>query len=258
MTEEKPVLVKTEDGICWISLNRPDKLNSMTLEMHEMVREVLDEAEADASVGCIVITGVGRAFCAGADVSHLAKFSPEEGKEFSQKGQETIVKILKCPKPVVAAVNGYALGGGCELAVACDYRIASDKARFGQPEISLGLVPGWGATQLLQRIVGPAKAMEMITTGSMLRAQEALQAGLVNRVVEAEKFEEEVKAFADSLAKGPGLALMSAKKLIKVDQGLLDGLKDEAEAFGSLFATEDFREGTSAFLEKRKPTFKGK
>jgi len=258
MTEEKPVLVKTEDGICWISLNRPDKLNSMTLEMHEMVRRALEEAEQDGSIGCVVITGVGRAFCAGADVSHLAKFSPEEGKEFSEKGQETIVKILKCPKPVVAAVNGYALGGGCELAVACDYRIASDKARFGQPEISLGLVPGWGATQLLQRIVGPAKAMEMITTGSMLRAQEALQAGLVNKVVEAEKFEEEVKAFAGSLAKGPGLALMSVKKLIKVDQGLLDGLKEEAEAFGSLFATEDFREGTSAFLEKRKPTFKGK
>ena len=258
MTEEKPVLVKTEDGICWISLNRPDKLNSMTLEMHETVRGALDEAEADASVGCVVITGVGRAFCAGADVSHLAKFSPEEGKEFSEKGQETIVKILKCPKPVVAAVNGYALGGGCELAVACDYRIASDKARFGQPEISLGLVPGWGATQLLQRIVGLAKAMEMITTGSMLRAEEALQAGLANKVIEAEKFEEEVKAFASSLAKGPGLALTSVKKLIRVDQGLLDGLKEEAEAFSELFATEDFKEGASAFLEKRKPSFKGK
>ena len=139
MTEEKPILVKVEGETCWISLNRPDKLNSMTIEMHEMVRGALDEAEVDASVGCVVITGVGRAFCAGADVSHLAKFSPEEAREFSEKGQETIVKILKCPKPVVAAVKGYALGGGCELAVACDYRIASDKARFGQPEISLGL-----------------------------------------------------------------------------------------------------------------------
>jgi enoyl-CoA hydratase/carnithine racemase len=258
MTEEKPVLVKVEDAICWISLNRPDKLNSMTLEMHEMVRGALDEVEADDSIGCVVITGVGRAFCAGADVSHLAKFSPEEGREFSEKGQETIIKILKCPKPVVAAVNGYALGGGCELAMACDFRIASDKARFGQPEISLGLVPGWGATQLLQRIVGPAKAMELITTGSILRAEEAQQAGLVNKVAVADKFEEEVKAFAGTLASGPKSAVMSAKKLINLGHGLCEGLEKEAEAFGNLFATEDFKEGTSAFLEKRKPSFKGK
>ncbi len=258
MAEGKPVLVKTEEGICWISLNRPDKLNSMTLEMHETVRGAIDEAEADDTVGCIVVTGVGRAFCAGADVSHIAKFSPEEGREFSEKGQETIVKILECPKPVVAAVNGYALGGGCELAAACDFRIASDKARFGQPEIGLGLVPGWGATQLLRRIVGPAKAVEMIATGAMVNAEEAQRIGLANKVVDLEKFEEEVKAFAYSLARGPGLALKLAKKLIKVDQGLYESLKEEAEAFGELFATEDFKEGTSAFLEKRKPSFKGK
>lgn len=259
MAEEKPVLVETEGGVCWISLNRPDKLNSMTLEMHEMVREALDAAEADASVGCIVITGVGaRAFCAGADVSHLGKLSPDEGREFSEKGQETILKIIRHPKPVVAAVNGFALGGGCELAAACDFRIASEKARFGQPEINLGLIPGWGATQLLQRIVGVAKAKEMISTGAMLGAQEALQAGLVNRVVEAEKFEEEVRAFAESLTRGPGIALSKAKELINMSLRLEDGFKAEAEDFGGLFETEDFKEGVAAFLEKRKPSFRGK
>ena len=259
MAEEKPVLVETEGGVCWISLNRPDKLNSMTLEMHEMVREALDGAEADASVGCIVITGAGaRAFCAGADVSHLGKLSPEEGREFSEKGQETILKIIRHPKPVVAAVNGFALGGGCELAAACDFRIASEKARFGQPEINLGLIPGWGATQLLQRIVGPTKAKDLISTGAMLGAQEALQAGLVNRVVEADKFEEEVRAFAESLTRGPGIALSKAKKLINMSLRLEEGLEAEAEDFGGLFATEDFREGVAAFLEKRKPSFRGR
>jgi len=259
MAEEKPVLVENEGGVCWISLNRPDKLNSMTLEMHEMVREALDGAEADASVGCIVITGVGtRAFCAGADVSHLGKLSPGEGRGFSEKGQETILKIIHHSKPVVAAVNGFALGGGCELAAACDLRIASEKARFGQPEINLGLIPGWGATQLLQRIVGPAKAKEMISTGAILGAQEALQAGLVNRVVEADKFEQEVRAFAESLTRGPGIALSKAKKLINMSLRLEEGLGAEAEAFGGLFATEDFGEGVAAFLEKRKPSFRGK
>ena len=259
MAEEKPVLVETEGGVCWISLNRPDKLNSMTLEMHEMIREALDGAEADASVGCIVITGVGtRAFCAGADVSHLGKLSLGEGRGFSEKGQETILKIIRHSKPVVAAVNGFALGGGCELAAACDLRIASEKARFGQPEINLGLIPGWGATQLLQRIVGPAKAKEMISTGAMLGAQEAFQAGLVNRVVEVDKFEQEVRAFAESLTRGPGIALSKAKKLINMSLRLEEGLGAEAEAFGGLFATEDFGEGVAAFLEKRKPSFRGK
>jgi enoyl-CoA hydratase len=259
MAEEKPVLVETEGGVCWISLNRPDKLNSMTLEMHEMVREALDGAEADASVGCIVITGVGaRAFCAGADVSHLGKLSQGEGREFSEKGQETILKIIRHPKPVVAAVNGFALGGGCELAAACDFRIASEKTRFGQPEINLGLIPGWGATQLLQRIVGPARAKEMISTGATLSAQEALQAGLVNRVVEADKFEQEIRAFAESMTRGPGIALSKAKKLINMSLRLEEGLEAEAEAFGGLFATEDFKEGVAAFQEKRKPLFRGK
>jgi enoyl-CoA hydratase len=260
LAEEKPVLVRTEGGVCWITLNRPDKLNSVTFEMHQLACDALDEAEKDKSVGCVVITGAGnRAFSAGADVSYLGKLSPKEAKKnVSEKGHETIMKILRHPKPVVAAVNGFALGGGCELATACDFRIASDKARFGQSEINLGLIPGWGATQLLQRLVGPAKAKEMIMTGAMLSAQEAQQIGLVNRVVEADKFEQEVKAFAESLARGPGVAMAEAKRLINMGMELEEGLSAEADAFGKLFATEDLKEGLAAFLGKRKPSFKGK
>lgn len=259
MSEEKPILMKVEGGICWISLNRPDKLNCMTVEMHELICEALDEAEGDGSVGCIVITGAGnRAFCAGADVAQLGRLSPYEAKEFSEKGHKTLTKILLHPKPVVAAVNGYALGGGCELAAACDFRIASEKARFGQPEINLGLVPGWGGTQLLQRIIGPARAKEMIMTGAMLNAQEAQHLGLVNKVVEADELNEEVRAFAESLSRGPNMALMEAKRLVNLTLEFDEGLTEEANAFSKLFSTEDFKEGVAAFKEKRKPSFKGR
>lgn len=259
MSEEKPILEKVEEGICWITINRPDRLNSMTLEMHQLIYEALDGAEKDNTVGCIVITGAGnRAFCAGADVSQLGKLSPEEAKEFSEKGHQTLTKIYQHPKPVIAAVNGYALGGGCELAMACDLRIASEKARFGQPEINLGVVPGWGATQLLPRLIGPTRAKEMIMTGKMIDAQAAQQIGLLNKIVEADKLMEEVKDLAASLAKGPGIALMEAKKLLNLDLRLDKGLTEEAKAFSRLFSTEDFREGVAAFKEKRKPSFKGR
>lgn len=259
MPEDRPVLVKVEEGICWISLNRPDKLNSMTLEMHGLICEALDEAEKDDSVGCIVITGVGeRAFCAGADISRFESMSPDEARTFSEKGHATVMKMLGHSKPVVAAINGYALGGGCELAMACDFRIASEKARFGQPEINLGLIPGWGSTQLLPRIIGPTKAEEMIMTGAMIKSQDALKIGLVNKVVEAEKLEDEVKSLAKSLIEGPGMALKEAKRMIRSSPGLQEGLTAESESFSKLFATEDFKEGLAAFKEKRKPSFKGR
>lgn len=258
MTEEKPILVESKEGILWIRLNRPDKLNSMTVEMHGMVCHALDEAEADESIGAIVITGEGRAFCAGADVGKLGKLTPEEAKEFSEAGHRTVMKILSHPKPVVAAVNGYALGGGCELATACDFRIASVKARFGQPEINLGIIPGWGGTQLLSKIIGPAKAKEMIFTGSMVGAEEALQIGLVNKVVEVDNLEEEVKSFTMPLSRGPRKAMKEAKILLGEDQDLKKSLNAEAEAFSGLFSTQDFKEGVAAFLEKRKPDFKGR
>ena len=231
----------------------------MTLEMHDLIQKALDEVVKDKSVGCVVITGVGeRAFCAGADITNFPNLSPDGAKKFSEKGQKTVKKILSHPKPVIAAVNGYALGGGCELAVACDFRIASEKARFSQPEISLGLIPGWGGTQLLPSLVGPAKAKEIIMTGAMVKAPEALQMGLVNEVVEPDKLEEAVGVLAQTLVGGPSIALGKAKKLVNDSTSLTEGLSAEAEAFSELFATEDMKEGVAAFLEKRKADFKGK
>ena len=259
MSEEKPILVKIENGVCWMSLNRPNKLNSIDPGMLDMLAQELDNAEANAQVKCIVITGVGdRAFSAGADVSVLSKLSSVEAKAvISDKGHRTILRILHSAKPVIAAVNGLALGGGCELAIACDFRVASDRARFGQTEINLGLIPGWGATKLLPKILGPAKASEMMMTGVILNAEEALKIGLVNKVVPADKFEEEVKTLATSLAKGPSVALSEIKKLVNDDVISDVILETEAKSFGKIFTTKDLKEGFSAFFEKRKPIFKG-
>lgn len=257
MSEEKPVLSRIEDGVCWITLNRPAKLNTIVPEMLDLMSEALDRAEVDGTVRCVAITGAGdRAFCAGADVSFLSTLSVEDAKAFSRRGHRTFLKILRIPKPVVAAVNGYALGGGCELAVACDIRIASEKARFGQTEINLGLIPGWGGTQLLPKIVGTAKAKELILMGATLNANEALQAGIVSKVVTADKFSDEVKAAVGILANGPRIAIAEAKKLINAGLSLEAGLASEAESFGRLFATADMKEGVAAFAGKRKPVFK--
>jgi enoyl-CoA hydratase/carnithine racemase len=259
LSEEKPVLVKKEDGVCWISLNRPDKLNTIIPKMLDLISEALDNAEDDPSVRCIVIKGTGdRAFCAGADVSFLKKLSSSEAKEVSKKGHKTFMKIQNISKPVVAAVDGYALGGGCELAAACDFRIASDKALLGQPEVNLGLIPGWGGTQLLPKLVGVTKAKEIILTGKILSAEEALEAGLINKVLAVDNYEEELKNFITSLVKSPPLAVGEAKKLINIGLASEVGLNAEAEAFSGLFSTKDFEEGISAFSEKRKPIFKGK
>lgn len=258
MSDEKPVLTRTEDGVCWITLNRPAKLNTIVPEMLDLMSEALDGAEADGTIRCVVITGAGdRAFCAGADVSFLSTLSVEDAKAFSRRGHRTFLKILRMPKPVVAAVNGYALGGGCELAVACDVAISSEKARFGQTEINLALIPGWGGTQLLPKIVGTAKAKEMILLGVSLNANEALQAGIVSKVVAVDKFLDEVKAVVSVLTNGPKIAIAEAKRLINAGLSLEAGLASEAEGFSRMFATADMKEGTAAFKEKRKPVFKG-
>ena len=259
MSEEKPILTSKDDKVSWISINRPSKLNSIDPAMLDILAKELDKAEADIGVKCIVITGVGdRAFSAGADVSVLSKLSSEEAKTIiSVKGHQTLLKILRSTKPVIAAINGLALGGGCELATACDFRIASDKARFGQTEINLGLIPGWGATKLLTRIVGPAKAKEMMMTGCILSAEEALRIGLVNRIVPADRFQEDIKEFATILANGPSIALSEIKKLVNDDIISTEKLDDEAESFSKIFTTGDLKEGFSAFFEKRKPSFKG-
>ena len=254
---EEPILVEIKDGVCWITLNRPDKLNSIDSETMRRLYEVLDEVEDDQRVRCVVIRGSGRAFSAGADVDELMKLTPEEAEEISRRGHETMVKIYSMPKPVIAAINGYALGGGCELASACDIRIASEKARFGQPEIKLGIIPGWGGTQLLARLIGVGRAMELILTGRIIDAEEAYKIGLVNKVVPHERLEEEVSELAKALASGAPIAMAEAKRLVNMGGPLDRGLEEEAEAFGRLFATEDSKEGFKAFKEKRTPSFKG-
>ncbi len=254
---EEPILVEIKEGICWITLNRPDKLNSIDSETLRKLFDIIDEVEDDPNVRCVVIKGSGRAFSAGADVDELMKLTPEEAEELSKKGHETMMKISSMPKPVVAAVNGYALGGGCELALACDIRIASEKAKFGQPEIKLGIIPGWGGTQLLARLIGVGRAMELILTGRIIDAEEAYRIGLVNKVVPHDRFEEEVSELAKALASGAPIAMAEAKRLVNLGGSLEVGLDEEAEAFGGLFATEDSKEGFKAFKEKRAPSFKG-
>ena len=258
---EKPVLVKREKNFAWILLNRPEKLNALNDEMLDLLEKALDELGSDDGVRCILIRGVGdKAFSAGADVSWLSELTPDEAKKASEKGHRVVRKIMELQKPVVAVVNGYALGGGCELALACDLRIASTKARFSQPEVKLGLIPGWGGTQLLPRLVGQAKAKEMIMFGGMLDAEEAYRIGLVNRVVPHESLDEEAAKVAEALASGPTMALSAAKRLVNLSlqKTVEDGFREEAAGFSVLFSTEDFREGVSAFMEKRKPQFKGR
>lgn len=261
MEEEKPILIRKERNLAWILLNKP-KVNAIDSEMLDLLEAALEELESNEEVHCILLRGAGdRAFSAGADVSWLSTLSAEEAKtQVSEKGHRVFTKIRKIPKPVIAVVNGYALGGGCELALACDLRIASEKARFSQPEINLGLIPGWGGTQLLPKIVGPTRAKEMILLGEMIDAHEAHKMGLVNRVVPPEKLDEEAVKLAEALASGPPKALEEAKRLVNLslDTPLEEGLKKEAEGFSRLFSTEDFREGVVAFKERRKPRFKGK
>lgn len=254
---EEPILMEIKDRVCWITLNRPDKLNSLTAEMLDRLSEILEEAEEDGDVRCIVIRGGGRAFCAGADVDELMALTPEEAEEVSRKGHRVFRKLMEIPKPVIAAVNGYALGGGCELASACDIRIVSDKARFGQPEIKLGIIPGWGGTQLLARIIGVGRAMELLLTGRIIDSEEAYRIGLVHRVVLQDRFDEEVSELAKAFASGAPMALAEAKRLVNLGKPLDVGLEEEAKAFGGLFSTEDSREGFKAFKEKRAPSFRG-
>jgi len=253
-------LVEKADRIAWVTLNRPEKLNALNNEVLEELEQIFADLEQDAEVGVVVLTGAGeKAFVAGADIAELRTLDTAGARVQALRGQAVYQRIESLPKPVIAAVNGFALGGGCELALACHIRIASETARFGLPEVSLGLIPGYGGTQRLPRLVGKGVALDMILSGDMVPAADALRMGLVSRVVPAA----DLKAAATKLAKtilsrGP-LALRSA--LACVNEGIEmpqdHGLQYEAALFGLLAATQDMQEGTGAFLEKRPAVFKG-
>ncbi len=256
----KTIIVRKEKPIAWIILNRPDKLNAISPTMIKELGEALDELEDDNDVRVIILTGAGRAFSAGADVTAFAAVTPIEIAKFSRRFQELTLKMQFYTKPIIVAIKGYALGGGLEIAMSGDIRIASEDAMLGQPEINLGFIPGAGGTQRLPRLVGPSRAKELIMTGDMIPAREAEKMGLVNRVVPPELLEREARSLAMKLAEKPPLALMAAKYAVDygMESNIWSGLALEAYLFGILFSTEDVIEGVTAFLEKRRPKFKGR
>ena len=262
------LLTENRSGVLWITINRPEKLNALSSKVLAELGSALAAAEADAGVGAIVITGAGeKAFVAGADIAELNTLDAGGGKRFSEDGQRVFDRLEACGKPVIAAINGFCLGGGCELAMACHVRIAVESAKFGQPEVNLGLIPGAGGTQRLPRLVGKGKALELILSGNTIDAAEAHRIGLVNQLVRAAEGQTPVAALAaavDALArtilsKGP-VAVRYAIEAITAgsEQPQADGLRLESNLFGLCFATEDMKEGTAAFKEKRKAAFRGK
>lgn len=254
------LLYEVEDGVALITINRPKALNALSPLVVEEMGQALETAAADEAVRVIVFTGGGKAFVAGADIAVMAGYSALEGKNFSLKGQRVLNMIGQLPQPVIAAVNGYALGGGCELAMACDFIYASEAAKFGQPEINLGIIPGFGGTQRLARRVGPAMAKELCLTGAMLDAQEAKALGLVNKVFPAEELMGETMKVARQMAQKGRVALREIKTVIEegYEMDLVKACAWEADRFAVCFSSPDQKEGMSAFLEKRKPEFKGK
>lgn len=250
--------VADRDGIRWITVSRPEKMNALDRATVAELAEAAERAESDPDVVAIVLTGAGdKAFVAGADIAEMRDLAPEEAKEFALAGQEALGRFERMAKPTVAAVNGYALGGGCELAMACHFRIASSRAVFGQPEVKLGLIAGYGGTQRLPRLVGRGRALEILTTGRMVPAEEAERIGLVHRVVEPTALAPAVDELLSSiLGNGPeavGRTLEAVRS--GTEMALDDALLLEATLFGTCFGSEEMREGTGAFLEKRRPRF---
>jgi enoyl-CoA hydratase len=254
------VLSTREGAVATLTLNRPEKLNALNAELLTELGRELDVLIADTSVTCVILTGAGeKSFAAGADIAEMLNLTTEQARSFSEQTHHMLAKMERAPFPVIGAVNGFALGGGCEVALACDFLYASDKAKFGQPEINLGVIPGFGGTQRLARRVGIARARELCYTGDMLTADEALRIGLVNAVVPHAELLGKVKAVAAKIATKSRVALGQAKRVLTVGEGVPLEVANaiETQAFGQLFGTNDRREGMSAFLEKRTATFTG-
>ena len=240
-------------------MNRPDKLNALDAQVLDELAAAVEQLSARNETRAVIITGAGKAFVAGADIAAMSDLSAEQAAAFARRGQSVFAAIEALHCPVIAAVNGFALGGGCELALACDFIIASEKAKFGQPEVKLGVIPGFGGTQRLARRVGVALARELCYTGRQVRADEAVRIGLANRSVPPEKLLDVVQGIAAQIAEAGPLAVSAAKRVIlEGEERLLSAANaTEAEAFGSLFATADQKEGMAAFLEKRPTAFSG-
>ena len=254
------LLVDVRDRIATITVNRPDKLNALNDATIAEIGAALDALLADASVGGIVLTGAGRAFVAGADIGVLAQQGPVEARERARQGQAVFRRIEMAAKPVIAAVNGFALGGGCELAMACHVRIASEHAKFGQPEVKLGITPGFGGTQRLARLVGRGRALQLLLTGEQINAAEALRIGLVNAVVPAAELPGAATAMMTQMLANAPLAVALCIEAVDrgLDMSVDEGCALEANHFGLLAATDDMREGMRAFLEKRPAQFTGR
>lgn len=253
------LLTSLENGIFIITINRPDKLNALNKDVFTDLNEIVDEIENNIDIKSAIITGAGpKAFVAGADISEFGSLDKTAAMTLAKRGQDIFARIENCSKPIVAAVNGFALGGGCELAMACHFRVASENAKFGQPEVNLGLIPGYGGTQRLVQLIGKGKAMELLMSAHLIDANEAKQLGLVNYVTTQDSLLTETKKILDLINSKAPLAIAGC---IKAANAVFDETKDgyalEIEEFGNAFATEDMKEGTTAFLAKRKAIFTG-
>ena len=258
---DSPLLLDDRDGIRTLTINRPDKLNALNSATLDALHRAFDDAADATDVRVVVLTGAGdKAFVAGADISEMSGLTPVEGRDFSLRGQRMMRRVEKMPKPVIAAINGFALGGGLELAMCCHLRIAADTAKIGQPEINLGLIPGFGGSQRLLRLAGRAATLELCLTGAPINAERARELGIVNRVVPAAALMDETMKLASQLANAAPLALRAMLDCVNIggECGIEEGLEYESAQFGLVFSTEDMREGTSAFLDKRKAAFKGR
>lgn len=254
------LLVDIQGQIATITINRPNQLNALNKETIQELHNAFTDLDANASIGVIILTGSGeKAFVAGADIKEFANFNIAQGGELAQKGQELLFNVIEnLSKPVISAVNGFALGGGLELAMASHIRIASSNARMGLPEVSLGVIPGYGGTQRLAQLVGRGKAMEMVFTAGMITADEALTWGLVNHVVAQEELLNKANEIASKILNNSGSAIASAIRAINANfEDGVNGFETEIEEFAKCFGTKDFTEGTTAFVEKRKPNFRG-
>ena len=257
----KNILFEVKNKIAYLTINRPDKLNALNTETFMEIMDAMKKANEDASVSGVIVTGSGeKAFVAGADISELAVQTPVTAKEFALRSEVVLCYIERMHKPVIAAINGFALGGGCEFAMACHMRIASENAKFGQPEVNLGLIAGNGGTKRLPRLVGKGRAIEILCTGDMISAEDAFRIGLANRIVKKEELIPTCEKILQTIASKAPVAVKLTLEAVQsgMEMTLAEGLNFEANLFGLVFSSDDMKEGTKAFLEKRKANFQGK